>query len=273
MKLAVLLSAVLVSSAAAQGARAPIVVFVHGRMSAESDTGVTRRSWRSTLNASLSDAGYRPMADGDVRLAWYADALDPAAEGCPRPAEDEEGLGAFGVLLSVIVGSIPSDEARDARTFANDVMFILDESRRCAARQRVGREIERAIATGRSVVVLAYSLGSVVTYQYLQERPLRPGERPIDLVTIGSPLGVPGLRALLGLEADTLPMPPSVRSWRNIRDVDDPVAGPVTSGSAHGTIVDVLTSRSGAADAHRIEHYLRDRATAETLGRLLTSPE
>ena len=268
MKLAVLLAAGLVSSAAAQTSQ-PIVVFVHGRMSAEHDTAMVRREWRSTLNASLSDNGYRVLADNDVRLAWYADVLDPIAEGCPRATEDQESLGAFGILLSFIVGSIPKDEAPDAKTFASDVMYVLDESKRCAAQQRVGREIERAIATGRPVVIVAYSLGSVVAYQYLQHRIAQPADRQVDLVTIGSPLGVPGLRALLGLETDSLAMPPSVRRWRNIRDLNDPLSGPVADSSDRHGMMDVVTRRSGSGDAHMIEHYLRDPATARTVGMLV----
>ena len=268
MKLAVLLAAVLVSSAAAQTSQ-PVVVFVHGRMSAEHDTANVRREWTSALNASLADNGYRRLADGDVRLAWYADVLDPNAEGCPRSNEDEESIDGFGILLATIIGSIPRNEARDAKTFVNDVMYVLDESKRCAAQQRVGREIERAIATGRPVIVVAYSLGSVVTYQYLQRRAVGARQEKLDLVTIGSPLGVPGLRALLGLETDSLAMPPSVRSWRNIRDLNDPISGPVAD-SAHGRgMTDIVTSRTGSGDAHMMEHYLRDPATAETLGKLL----
>lgn len=268
MKLTAFLAVALVSSAAAQGSQ-PVVLFVHGRMSAEHDTGMIRREWRSVLNASLSDNGFRSIPDADVRLAWYADVLDPTVEGCPRASEEEAGLDAFGILLSVIVGSIPQNEARDAKSFVSDVMYVLDESKRCAAQQRVGREIERAIGTGRPVVVVAYSLGSVVTYQYLQNRPVKPGERGIDLVTIGSPLGVPGLRALLGLDADSLVMPAAVRSWRNVRDVNDPVAGPVTGDIAVSGMADIVTSRAGSNDAHMIEHYLRDPATAQTLGKLL----
>ena len=266
MKLAVLIAAVLVSSAAAQ---TPVVVFVHGRMSAESDTGMLRREWGQALNASLGDRGFRGIADPDVRLGWYADVLDPMAEGCTRATDEEDGLDAFGILLSAIVASIPKDEARDAKAFVGDVMFVLDESRRCAAQQRVGREIERAVATGRPVVVIAYSLGSVVTYQYLKERAVKSGDPPIDLVTIGSPLGVPELRALLGLEIDSIRRPLSVRSWTNIHDPEDPVAGPVSSGTGSPAVSDIVTKRAGRGRAHMVEHYLRDPATAEIMGKLL----
>lgn len=271
MKLAALLAAAFVSSAAAQ-ASDPVVVLVHGRISAESDTSMLRREWKSALNASLTDRGFRALADADLRLAWYADALDPMSEGCSRATEEEAGLDAFGFLLAAIVGSIPNGEAREAKSFVNDVMYVLDESRRCAAQRRVGREIERAIATGRPVVLLAYSLGSVVAYQYLEKRARRatdPREPHIDLVTIGSPLGVPGLRAMLGLNADSLIRPPAVRSWTNIHDPNDPVAGPVLGGTAVPGVSDRAISRAGGADAHMIEHYLRDRTTAEALGRLL----
>lgn len=268
MKLAVILAAAFVSSAAAQSSR-PLVLLVHGRVSAESDTAMLRREWKSALNASLSDRGYRALSDEDVRLAWYADVLDPMVDGCPRVDPDEAGLDAFGLLLSAIVGSIPSGEAREAKSLVSDVMYVLDESRRCAAQRRVGREIDRALATGRPVLIMAYSLGSVVTYQHLLEREVRPGDPPIDLVTIGSPLGVPGLRALLGIEADSLGKPAAVRSWRNIHDPNDPVAGPIALGRTGAAVADVPVRRSGEAEAHMIEHYLRDGATAETLGRLL----
>ena len=267
MKLAAILAAALVSSAAAQPS-SPLVLLVHGRLSVESDTARLRREWKSVLDASLSDRGYGSLADGDVRLAWYADVLDPMAEGCPRLTRDDD-IDAFGVLLSAIVGSIPSGEAREAKSFVGDVMYVLDDSRRCAAQRRVGRELDRALSTGRPVLIVAYSLGSVVTYQHLLKRQARTGEPPIDLVTIGSPLGVPGLRALLGLDIDSLTKPTAVRSWTNIHDPNDPVAGPVVHGGSHTTISDVVVSRSGDAEAHMIEHYLRDRSTAETLGRLL----
>lgn len=269
MKLAAILAAVLVSSAAAQPS-GPVVILVHGRVSAESDTAALRREWRSVLDASLSDGGYPTLPDADVRLAWYADVLDPLAEGCPRARSDESGVDAFGLLLSAIVGSIPSGEAREAKSFVSDVMYVLDDSRRCAAQQRVGREIDRAMSTGRPVLIVAYSLGSVVTYQHLQTRKVRPQDPPIDLVTLGSPLGVPALRALLGLDSDSLTKPATVRSWKNIHDPNDPIAGPVAAGRSTGGITDVVVSRSGEAAAHMIEHYLRDRATAQALGRLMT---
>ena len=268
MKLAAILAAALVSSAAAQ-ASDPVVILVHGRVSAESDTAMLRRGWKSAINASLSERGYRTLSDADVSLAWYADVLDPMAEGCPRARPDEDGIDAFGILLSAIVGSIPSGEAREAKSFVSDVMYVLDDSRRCAAQRGVGREIDRAMGTGRPVLIVAYSLGSVVTYQHLVTRQTRRGDPPIDLVTIGSPLGVPGLRALLGLDADSLVKPGSVRSWRNIHDPNDPVAGPVALGGSRSGIADVPVSRSGDVEAHMIEHYLRDRATGETLGKLL----
>ena len=267
MKLALIMVVALVSSAAAQPS--PVVVFVHGRTSAESDTGMLRREWKSALNASLTDNGYRALADNDARLAWYADVLDPMAEGCPRASENDEGLDAFGLLLAAIVGSIPKGEGREAKSFVSDVMFVLDESRRCAARRRVGAEIERAIGTGRPVVIVAYSLGSVVTYQYLRTRVPRSNDPPIDLVTLGSPLGVPELRALLGIETDSLTRPPSVRSWRNIHDPGDPVAGPVASRDSSRGVMDVATTRKTDSDAHLIERYLRDPATARTVGKLL----
>lgn len=267
MKLALIMAAALVSSAAAQ--TSPVVVFVHGRTSAESDTGMLRREWKSALNASLTDNGYRAIGDRDVRLAWYADVLDPMAEGCPRASENDEGLDAFGLLLAAIAGSIPKGEGREAKSFVSDVMYVLDESRRCAARRRVGAEIERAIDTGRPVVIVAYSLGSVVTYQYLRTRVPKSNDPPIDLVTLGSPLGVPELRALLGIELDSLTRPLSVRSWRNIHDPGDPVAGPVASrDSSHG-VTDIVTSRETDHDAHVIDRYLRDPATARTVGKLV----
>lgn len=267
MKLALIMAAVLVSSAAAQPS--PVVLFVPGRTSADLDTGMLRREWKSALNASLTDNGHRAIADADTRLAWYADVLDPMAEGCPRASAGDEGLDAVGLLLAAIVGSIPKGEGREAKSFVNDVMYVLDESRRCAARRRVGAEIERAVGTGRPVVIVAYSLGSVVTYQYLRTRVPRSNDPPIDLVTLGSPLGMPELRLLLGIEMDSLTRPLSLRSWRNIHDPADPVAGPVASSDSSHGVMDVVTSRETNGDAHLIDRYLRDPATARAVGKLL----
>ena len=75
-------------------------------------------------------------------------------------------------------------------------------------------------------VVNAHSLGSVVTHEAFFDRP-RP---PIDLlVTVGSPLGMPGVifERLRPAPADGLGVkPPGATRWVNIADPGDFVAAP-----------------------------------------------
>jgi hypothetical protein len=251
----------------------PIVVLVHGRGHLDADSAVLRREWKRGLDTALASVGLPALGADDLRLAWYADVLDPDFESpCDTaPAKgDSLGLDSFArVLLGALASSVPKTEAPEARALLGDLLYIIDESTRCAAERRVGTVIEAAIAQKRPVIVVAYSLGSLVAYGYLNARPVTTSQNDLMLVTLGSPLGNSDMRGLLGGGSDSLRIPAIVSAWENVYDPDDPFAAPLESVVSGRGVRDRETARPSADDSHYIGRYLRDPATGGAVGRAL----
>jgi hypothetical protein len=267
---AVTLAAACAASAPrAQEPQRPVLVIVHGRGHGDADSAALRRRWKRALDSALAPNGAR-LADGDLRLAWYADILDPSGqEACERTADADSATVVVRGIFGAMAALLPNDqETRETRGLIGDLLWVIDDARRCAAERRVGAEIERAIHTRRPVVVIGYSLGSVVTYGYLRARAPRAGDPPIDLITVGSPLGHPVFRELLGVGPEALRRPRSVRSWENVYDPNDPFASPITDATAADVLSNRATENETSRDPHDIERYLGDRATSAILKRL-----
>ena len=76
----------------------------------------------------------------------------------------------------------------------------------------------------RPKVIVAHSLGTVITYDVLSE-PVFAGFRVDLLVTVGSPLGIGNIQQRLRDGAGRPnPVPKPVRAWSNFADRFDPVA-------------------------------------------------
>jgi hypothetical protein len=259
------------TAACVEGQPRPVVVLVHGRGHLGDDTASLRRTWKSSLDSALRQVQLPALPDSDVRLAWYADVLDPAEDaGCPVPAPlaDSAGLETFARdFLTSLATALPRNESREVRTFLGDMLYAVDASRRCGAQRRVGRVIDSARAEGRPVIVVAYSLGAVVTYAELARRAKSDIGPAIRLVTIGSPLGNPELRELLGEGVDPLRLPPHVASWDNIYNGDDAFAAALAT-EVSG-VVDWPIPGDSRNDPHHVLPYLRHRVTGEALGRAL----
>lgn len=261
------LAALAVDGKTQQAEPRPIVILVHGRGHFGEDSAWMRREWTSVLNASLKESGNPAVPAEDVRLAWFADALDPGnlAPACAtrRREADSLGLDVFADFLGLLADALPRNESREARGLIGDLLYVTDPRRRCAAERRVGGVIEQALAERRPVIVVAYSLGALVTYEYLRAR--SDSSARIELITIGSPLGNPEIRELLGHGRGPLRRPPAVERWENVYDSTDVFSAPVGAADA---ATDVLTRGPTRGDAHEVGRYLRDRATADALSRL-----
>ncbi|MEY9874195.1 hypothetical protein ABH931_003689 [Streptacidiphilus sp. MAP12-33] len=139
-------------------------------------------------------------------------------------------------------------------------VYLTHPPRRRAARDRVAETIRRV----RPRVVLAHSLGSVVTYEALHAHP--DLEVPL-LITLGSPLGLSGglFEAL-----DPAPRqgrgsrPPGVGRWVNLADRGDLVAVPRRLGDRFPVDEHDETS-IGRLDFHTLGSYLASGRTVTAL--------
>lgn len=274
LSLALLLVSGLGSAYMGPEAPRPIVVLVHGRGHLGQDTAVLRREWKRDLDSSLKLVGMPPLRDGDVRLAWYADVLDPDSDSlCGSIPVTSDSLGFADVargFLALLSSAVPAEDSREVRGLMGDLLYALDAAKRCAAERRVGRAIDAALRERRPVIVVAYSLGSLVTYGYLQSQVPSVGSGNLRLVTVGSPLGVRVIRDLVfGESSERLRVPNGVAGWENVYDPNDFLSAPLEGVLSAASVRDRPTHASERDDPHSLARYLRDRATGAAVMRAL----
>ena len=118
------------------------------------------------------------------------------------------------------------------------------------------------------MILIAYSLGSLVTHGYLRARATAE-PLTLRLITLGSPLGFPAARELVfGETADTLRMPNGVSGWDNVYDPADILSAPLGSKLPGRDVHDYITT-VGSYDPHNFRRYLRDPRTGAALKRAL----
>jgi hypothetical protein len=228
----------------------------------------------------------RPLlAVGDVRLVWYADVLDPASSaGCdartdssPQRTNEDEGeilqllLGVTSTLFTSLYESMPGESRSAMRALVGDVLYLGDRWKRCGVDQRLESALGQAAHEARPVILVAHSFGSLVAYSYLRSDRARASKAMPTIhryVTLGSMLGIPELRQLLLGRVGSLSVPTAVRSWVNVRHLQDPFAAPLADSTqkrrGDTAIREVVTSGS-AIDPHDIVTYLRDPAAARAI--------
>lgn len=256
----------------------PVVLLVHGRGMLATDTAAARKMWLNALTAGGKSITALPLlSDRDVRVVWYADVLDPrSAAGCDYAASDARArrsaamdpdfkalIASVGSLFDLVTSVVADTQSvSHLRALSADASFLSDLRKRCASEQRLGDAIDRARREGRPVILVAHSLGSLVAYDYLSARSDTGSvER---FITVGSMVGANELRQMLigGDARDTLSRPAGVKSWTNIRHVNDLFAASISAGRDV-----VATPPAGEPDPHELVGYLRGTATAsEVLG-------
>lgn len=253
----------------------PVILFVHGRGMQDRDSAATRKQWLGALRSgAASFTRAATIDDADVRLVWYADALDPASSaGCDydssdararRDAKTDAGLKQMvsfaGGLINLISALADDSTAKEFRAFSADASFLGDVRKRCASEARLGAAIDRAKREGRPIILVAHSLGALVAYDYLSTR----ADTGViqDFITLGSMAGAPELRRLVigGDSTDAFTLPASVKEWTNIRNAKDGLAVPLTIGR------DIVTDPpADEPDPHEMVGYLRGEMTARTI--------
>lgn len=166
------------------------------------------------VKATLSARG-RPlgaMSSGDRKAAKaIATALYRRADVAARRAHPGAlGIGFFDPIFRLIVGK-----------FASDVIDYLFGAPRAAMQAPV----RKALLEGpKADVVIAHSLGTIITYDVLSEPALKD-RRPKVLITVGCPLGIDNVQDRLRDGAGRPnPIPAGITDWANFADRFDPVA-------------------------------------------------
>ncbi|MEU4587753.1 hypothetical protein AB0F92_37830 [Kitasatospora aureofaciens] len=217
----------------------------------------------------------RPTAQGGTEDDAALDRLeldDPSAATLAADWAEALGLprataqGRLAVPLRHLAGMVAEHLSLDGRltrafiaTLFRDVArYLGDPKARAAARETVAE----AIRARRARIVIAHSLGSVVTYEALHAHP----ELEVDLLlTLGSPLALPhGVfhRLSPAPEDGTGRRPPGVRRWVNISDHGDPVAVPRPLSRRFPDVDEDLTESISLFDFHTAARYLRSAAVA-----------
>jgi hypothetical protein len=244
--------------------------------------------WRAALRPGLD-----PNAVVDLRVAYYAHCLAHDEPQGPDSLEHLSPAAAHLVLAWVTALGAPPEVAQGrlmapVRQAADWIAARYELDRR-SVRVLVARfaaEVDRYLnlpdcrEAAQAVVaaqlneysprvVIAHSLGSVVTYEALFDRP-RP---PIDLlITVGSPLGMPGVifEKLRPAPADGLGVkPPGATRWVNIADPGDFVAVPRRLRRLFRGITSDLEASIGLLQFHKATAYLASPAVSGLLAAYL----
>ncbi len=227
------------------------------------------------------DLSFVDQADGDER-AWLQAVsdkyqLDAAEDEAPPPGEPD----------SPVLERIPLPwflKKRIMAIFLRDVhhyLFDVDHQPRPGTHYKVQTEIRRrfqeslaeAAAAGPPHIVVAHSMGTVISYDNLKRV---PDCLPVDgLITLGSPLGLDEIQDKLRPEwsRDT-GFPDKVTRWVNIYDRFDPVVGlDARFGNDYrknreNAVVDINEQNWGKF-RHAVTKYLAGPRMREELGSML----
>jgi len=127
---------------------------------------------------------------------------------------------AFPWLIDLVANPAMKTTLQDARRYFRD-----DDGRATKIRQRVAEELTAATATGRRIMLIGHSLGSVIAFDALWELSRRESNdvRVDEFVTLGSPLGLNFVqhRMLGAREHGERRYPDNIRRWTNLSAIGE----------------------------------------------------
>ncbi|MFJ8049903.1 hypothetical protein [Streptomyces luteogriseus] len=268
------------------------IVGVHGVGKQRLGSNTLLKDWEPALADGLDRASGPQLASGDLHMAFYGDLFRPAghtlAVGDPMFTADDvddaeaELLMEWWAACARVDPAVPPPGgdtlARSPRAVQTALRvlqhsrffgglslralvfdlkqvrrYLTDEDLRVAARKKV----EEAIGPDTRVVV-AHSLGSVVAFEALCER---PGHGVRALVTLGSPLG---MRMVVDRLRPGPEIWPGTASWTNVVDEGDVVAAVRDLSLFFGTGVVGKVVHNGS-HAHDATLYLTAKETGEAV--------
>jgi len=255
------------------------IVMVHGRAAEMEIPALMEADWAAALRYGL-DRIHATIDRGslDVRLAfygdlWRADFRQPLPRVEPVPV-DEEAFPSFGEV------SLWVDQHLGVGDLLLDLLlrdvdgYFSEPDLRAATNQRLLDAVLREPADPDGVLVIGFSMGSLVAYDTLRQHP----DLPVGaLITIGSPLAMPSFYRKLAAIGPT-PFPAQLRMWANVWTKDDPgtaghmdFAGRFASADPGSLAVQDLetwgrpASPGNPTGAHNALDYLGSRVFAKAL--------
>ena len=255
------------------------IVMVHGRGAEMEIPALMEADWAAALRYGLDriHATVSPSSL-DLRLAFYGDLWRPDfRQPLPRiepVPEEQEGLPSVGEI------SLWVDQHLGVGDLLLDLLlrdvdgFFSEPELRAATNQRLLDAVLAEPADPDGVLVVGFSMGSLVAYDTLRQHP----DLPVGaLITIGSPLAMPSFYRKLAAIGPT-PFPAQLKMWVNLWTKDDPgTAGhmdfPGRFASAdpqHPAVQDLETwgrpaSPAQPAAAHDALDYMSSRVFARAL--------
>jgi hypothetical protein len=210
---------------------------------------------RGTPQGAADDPAHLVPEAQELLIDWV-ELLSPAIPQGPRTVRARQAVDWLARKFGSTARTFAVAFCREVHTY----LASADSPRRAAVRQTVADAIEKH----RPDVLVAHSLGSVVTYETLWAH---PGPDVDLLVTLGSPLAMPGVvLPRLIPDAKTGGRPPRVRRWLNIADVGDLVAIPRTGLRTHFPgVTEDIDVVIGQWEFHRVAAYLRTPDVARTI--------
>lgn len=208
-------------------------------------------------------------------LQEYADAagvtdaeLAAAARDMNLPPEAvEQGIPHEGWIIgfaSALERILPTKGKLLARVFLRQAMTYINDKVLAA---QIERKVGAAIFDGKRdpVIVIAHSLGTVVSYRILAGTSAAQRDVPL-FVTLGSPLSVRMFKSILPARG-SIPRPP-IGTWFNARHQDDFVTlGRAIQAQSIGFegVLDCTAIDGADPDRHSIVQYLSSPAVAKKI--------
>ena len=283
-----------------------LLIGIHG-LNNKPAPDILRDGWTAAIAEGMSRNREGQRVDIDFVLAYWADLMYPAPVAFAEVAEPYVAAGGSGplpragisirsivetrikegvgkVLEKVFGARVAEDVVRDAvETRMPDLhRYMHHRADQDAVRERLREALRAAQEAGREIMLIAHSMGSIVAYDVLRAagRTL-PGLRISHFVTLGSPLGLTGVKEIV---AAPQRVPECVARWSNYSDPRDYAArwdtrlsNDYRANRAGVTVSDHLVingyvSPSGKSNPHKIYGYLRTPEMSELIASFLTEP-
>lgn len=280
------------------------LVLVHGRQQQGKDAAAEKAAWLGALSGGMAALGLEPpVAEADVRFAYYGDALDGHERGLPdldvivrgngprdhdeieftvrmladahrraggsptvEPAEEpvvERGLLQHPALRAALRALNDRAPGIGGLILRAATHDVYSYISNETLRRRLDAGVAAALDDAGPNVVVGHSLGSVVAHSVLRSWRPPSGGRVPLFLTLGSPLGVSVIQERLRARR----FPPVVEHWVNAFDPRDTVAlAPLTDEDfPPGGVRNLADLVNDGPGHHGVEQYLADPRVARLL--------